>query len=1235
MTLPPSDSSGDDELIARYMQELQASTDLDRVVAEFCSLCPTREGDFRAIADAHRRMNAAAPEPADVPPRLTEGEMLGDFRVVRFLTRGGMGEIYEAEQVCLSHRRVVLKVIRHGKVSPDSRDRFLREQNVLARLHQTNIVPVFAAGERDELQYFAMQYIDGATLGHVVQFLRAQHSRSGGNSLTPSLAKLVASVVEPLRSVAPADATTVAHSVSQANAADHLVGQPVLTDEYCRSVGASLADVADALDAAHRTNVLHRDVKPSNLMAEKSGKCWVIDFGLAGLIGESTTTTDTGTRETEPALTATGAVMGTYAYMAPEQFDGEPEPRSDVWALGATLYELLTLRRPFDGLKRDQGGVATVPTREEYCRQVHEDEPVWPRQLASHVPMDLDAICRKAMQKDAEDRYQTAADFAADLRRWQRSEPTLANPPWLGRRVAMWARRKPGWAAMVAVAWLAFFSIAGLLLYAEQLRLRGAQSTADRETERAAAAESEVRQRDRQLDMLSFQREQLSPHIAGWRDRLWKLGSKLAVGGKEPELRDRMAALLSGLDAKHVPDFKEGAATFLAFDSTGHRLLMGGGYSVGNEKDPKDRSEPTRVRNLLTGEIRRSVQEAVGPVGWRGSVPVQLVPPTKARPSFLLWNVDLNAPIEEFALPDGHEVTLAHRIEGMNIAGMVLSVDAECVAAFAHGPKGERRILVWKSGERSPFATIPVTFPELNADPDALALAPDGSLLALGTDDGRIAVWSLVGAGPKSIREFELGRGVITALTFARHRIVTDAARIKPGVVPGWLLGVGSANGAITVWDLDTHDRVMMSRDSHHEVFALAFSPDGVLLFSTGRAEIRCWDVNSGQNTLRLSPNRNWLPGITLTPDGKRLAVSEIAVFGPAGGVDLFDVEPGRGIQVLRGLTGQVSRITLTADGKRAAGLTQDWQVGVWDVATGELLMRVDAPLALYPDHDDIRLSNDGRFLIIAGGKAAHRWQIPSTRNESPRLVDTWNLRPAFPNRLAITTDGQMLLCRCEAKSGADVLSERIDRVTDPRCVRVYELQPGGMTKEIAQHDDHPWHVHSLHACPDGSYFVADGVKTSDMRSRSIVAYSGQTKDILWQIPLKESVEEGWSMLDSTGTVLDYAIAGESTHFQKVIPQHGQPVARVSNSEYPALVQRIVFKKTAELPSGLQLAVPGATAHFLTLSPDERVQIEHQQFTRDGRFLIWGLENGTVLVCEMDRVRELLKSVGMGWEQMW
>jgi serine/threonine protein kinase len=382
-TLTPN---GEDSVIAAFMQQFEGADDKAAVVRQFADRHPDLGPAFADYAAGHSLLKDAGPGSEPTGQLLRPGETLGDFRVVRLIDKGGMGEIYEAEQVRLKRRRVALKVICKGRAVPEARARFDREQAVLANLHQTNIVPVFANGEKGEVQYFAMQYIDGATLGRVVKHLQTRHNHPDGSNPTSSLAKLVESAVGP----APGSAasTVTAGRAGSASEPAGVPATPVLTDEYLRSVAASLADVADALHAAHEAGVVHRDVKPSNLMAEKSGKCWVIDFGLAGLVGESRAPADGRPLAADPALTATGSVMGTYAYMAPEQFGGDTDRRTDVWALGVTLYELLALDRPFPG-----------PDPDDYRRQIGGGEPTDLRSVSKAVPHDLAAICRKAMRK--------------------------------------------------------------------------------------------------------------------------------------------------------------------------------------------------------------------------------------------------------------------------------------------------------------------------------------------------------------------------------------------------------------------------------------------------------------------------------------------------------------------------------------------------------------------------------------------------------------------------------------------------------------------------------------------------------------------------------------------------------------------------------------------------------------------------------------------------------------------
>jgi WD40 repeat protein len=913
--------------------------------------------------------------------------------------------------------------------------------------------------------------------------------------------------------------------------------------------------------------------------------------------------------------------------MAPEQFDGRADRRSDVWSLGVTLYELLALARPFPG-----------PTREDYRRQVHAAEPASLRT----VPPDLAAVCRKALFKNPAGRYQTAGEFAADLRHWLGHEPTAANPPWVWRRVAMWAYRQPGWASMLGVAVAAVIGVVGLMLEVQRYKADSAQAREEKtkkELELATAAAEKVRIEERQSRMSALQGGHLAPHTAGWRDRLWQLGSPRTSDDRDPDLRDRLGAILGGLDARRVPDFTEGPSSGLSFSPSGLRLLMVG---YRDPSDPK-KSQPTRVRDLVTGEVRHSAEEGLGPVGWRGTVPVLLVPPTDARPTLLIWDVDRNVRVEEFSFPDSLRPALStdtffwsaiSRAFGLPIVApgptvieFALSGDANHVAALVEDAKGSRTILVWKAGNPQPVTSISDVPEDGPGCVGTLALAHDGSLVALGTGDGRVSAWSLTGVA-KRIERFKVGRSCITALAFARHRYMTEPDQLHPNGAAGWLLAAGDAGGQIVVWDLGRLDRITHTRDSHHEVFGLAFSPDAVTLYSTGRVDVRCWDVRSGRQLLLLKSDQNVIPALSISPTGNRLALGAIPAFGPPGGVQMFDLESGRGTQVLRGLIGEVVRTSITPDGKRLAALTLDWQVGVWDVATGELVTAVTAPLGLYADHDDIRLTDDGRFLVVAGGKEAHRWQVPARPGEPPRRTDEWKMNPAWTNRLAVTPDGKILLCRNETQAGADL--ERVKPATDPRCVRIYELRPGDTKREIARHDEHARRVYSIFAVPDGSCFIVDGLAKEGRTNNSIVAYSGQPNGKLWELPLPETVYDGTARLDSSGTVLRYTV-GPMKAFLRTLPYRSGLDASVDVEEVLALERRYVFLPNSPEAPGLRVGTPGSTSPLVTLDPDTIVNTSEVRFTPDGRFLVWGDGTGTVSVCDLEAVRARLTSVGMGW----
>ena len=370
---------------------------------------------------------------------------LGDYRIVRELGRGGMGVVYEAEQLSLG-RRVALKVLPFaGVLNEKSIKRFKNEARAAASLEHPHIVPVYAVSQDRGVHFFAMSLIDGLTLAQVIANLRKRATQRN----TPSLDKLsIDQIVSqrcefdaPARDFTPLEFPLNQDSGStlEATAKDMqaaLSTKHSLFDQaYFRRIAEIGIQAADALQHAHEHGIVHRDIKPGNLMIDGNGKLWVTDFGLAQF-------------ENDPALTMTGDLMGTIHYMSPEQTFGNRtlvNHLTDVYSLGVTLYELLALQPPFAG-----------ENREALLRRISVEEPSSPQRLNRAVPDDLVTIVMKAMSKIPQDRYTTAGELAADLRRWLEHRAIMARRPTLLHRATKWSRRNRTLvtAMVVAVAML-------------------------------------------------------------------------------------------------------------------------------------------------------------------------------------------------------------------------------------------------------------------------------------------------------------------------------------------------------------------------------------------------------------------------------------------------------------------------------------------------------------------------------------------------------------------------------------------------------------------------------------------------------------------------------------------------------------------------------------------------------------------------------------------------------------
>ncbi len=465
------------EVVQEYLAAVEAGHRPDRNA--LLDRYPELRGAVAACLDGLEMVREAAPELHDRSGSLADHKPLGDFQLVREVGRGGMGVVYEAVQLSLN-RRVAVKVLPTAAALDDRQlQRFKNEARAAAQLHHPNIVPVYGVGCDRGVHYYAMQFIEGQSLAEVVRAMRAELAPASGKdgSERPSRGTalwLGSSVTGdgPPGGTDPGDRKPV--SVLPMPAAGGETSGPAALatmrtrgeTRFFQSAARLAEQAARALHYAHERGVVHRDVKPANLLLDARGILWVADFGLAQV-------------QADAALTRTGDLPGTLRYMSPEQARGDRsalDPRTDVYSLGATLYELLTLQPAHD-----------AADRAELLRGIAEGEPPSPRQVTPAVPVDLDVVVRKALARDPVDRYATADDFADDLRRFARGEPIRAKLPGLGQRVARWAVRHRG--AVAAAAAVLLLLTAGL---AASTVLVGRER--DRARERAAEAERHFRQ---------------------------------------------------------------------------------------------------------------------------------------------------------------------------------------------------------------------------------------------------------------------------------------------------------------------------------------------------------------------------------------------------------------------------------------------------------------------------------------------------------------------------------------------------------------------------------------------------------------------------------------------------------------------------------------------------------------------------------------------------------------------
>lgn len=1212
--------SPEEVVIAQFVAELAEVQDPVPILDKFARLHPALAERFRREASLIRALDKLAPEESSLPPRL------GEFQIVRQIAHGGMGEIHEAVQEPLG-RRVAVKVIRRGRLTPEAQARFLREQKALAALHQTHIVPIHAAGQDGPLQYFAMQYIDGVTLHHLLMRVSEQH-RLRPQERTPTLVEL-AQTARPDQQAGTASRTaafarpphdqnglpdTAGRGTSTAAPpppeavpkpvtgvwkprADHRMSRP-----YYESVARLMIDVAEAMQHAHREGILHRDLKPSNLMVDTSGHCWIIDFGLAAYLASKEKPDTDAAADDQPVEDLTrGARLGTPRYMAPEQCQGaELDARTDVWGLGAILYEMLALRPAFDGA-----------THAEIQKRITSEFPIAPRRLLRGVPVDLDSVCLRAMQRQPAQRYATAQAFADDLRCWLRREPTRAFPGWPIRPLWLWFLRNKALGAALASALVAVVAI--FFVWIGSLEYDNLRSQA-----KVQVAEAAEKEQKREALKQKLQLTLLTEHVNGWRARAWKLISDAAsLRADDDHLRNQAAAALEGLDVQQMHHFEEVPASAVHFDPTGAYVLVGGaplrdGISASG----------ARVRHIAEKEWQQSSQAGAGPVAFLPQgTPVQLILSPKDGRELALWDVAKDRLVKElkvaefekqlpFAPLDSSSAALMTTSQGTLLAVVVRQASAKTLAILDVQTEKVLR-------------SIPLAQRQLTA----LAFSPDGKWLATGEADGQLTLWPVPAGAPLVLPR--AGANKVHALAFGSKR--KKGLNATDESVP-WFLAAGDAGGGVWLWDLDLVLARLLHPPSHYDVYALAFSPDGTMVASSGRVETRLWDVATGQVLLGLQATsssdgarQDFMTGLAFSPDGRRLAVSSGYGFSRKhGAFVVWELENGAGIRTLRGLSAQIVRVQFSANEKQVAGLAVDWQVAIWDTQSGLLRWNLAVPRGVTADNGGMAFSPDGKRFAFAAGQEARCWDL-----DSGALLGSWALPSGSMDALAFDKSGTRLFsCRVETKDGKESPYDN-DFRTFPRVVQLRELTGQGVAAPIKTFMHFNERVQTVSFAAHGALLVIAGTHNSGAGKAqcSIKVCTLPSAEEQWS---KSYPSDAWLVVDPRGKALAI-VRGAYTELFAVgsgLLVEALKVKHAARELSPAL--NFVLVHDAAL-TGPTLFRTDDGRPLVAFGTHATVHGFPAQFDAHGKHLIWGTYKGSVSLCELAAVQKKLSEVGMGW----
>jgi prepilin-type N-terminal cleavage/methylation domain-containing protein/prepilin-type processing-associated H-X9-DG protein len=787
--------------------------------------------------------------------------LFADYELGPEIARGGMGIVYRARQISLN-RPIALKLIAAGEfASPSLIERFEIEASAAARLEHPHIVPIYEIGEHRGQVFFSMKLIDGGNL-------------SSHLSPSPTSAEIQ---------------TNVRH----------------------------LIDVSRAIQHAHNHGVLHRDLKPSNILIDSEGRACVTDFGLAKVL------------ENEAGLTLSTAVLGTPAYMSPEQAAGkirEVSTASDTYSLGAILYEMLTGRPPF---------IAESPAAT--MRLVIEQDPVRPSTLVgarstasqsafrpataghSAIPLDLETICLKALEKDPAKRYATAAQFADDLQRFLNHEPITARPITRTAKLVRWSQRNPALAtaysllSVILLLILICSPIAALRF--DHLR-KHAEDASQRELllRRHASAERYT--------------SEMSLAYQAWEEGSAKNGRALLRAHipqpGEPDLR--------GFEWRYLQNLwrDESRFSFTNFASAVHFIASPRGFLLASDKhrlivlDPVTHTE----REILTDPDSDMGVLALSPF------PTNLLATAGNKGIVKIW-----------------DLATGQLLRSINVTNRE-------IGSLSFSPNGN--YLAWAGtffhslGLFDPRTGTPLWIRNTPISPRSISFCPDGgTMISGGGEIGNPILWDLQGRSTPFPIEHQgwvdqlaiSADGLLLASAAADNRIILwdIPSRSKLQEIPvfgipafspnGQLLAFAGYDSTVRLWDIPREKEIALLRGQENATTSLAFAPDGKSLYSSSSADLRVWAPERREPSEILRAHRAYVGSVVISPDGRRLASVEYH----AKLLKVWDLPSRKVIAELPGSNGYAQVVAFSPD-NRLLALGSDDTVKLWDTTSFQLL---------------------------------------------------------------------------------------------------------------------------------------------------------------------------------------------------------------------------------------------------------------------------------------------------------